>query len=259
VKSNKRHEGDLAKTAIRAVIAGNPALAFVLIDHVGKAAFMPFDAALDLESRLYSNLLGGHLFRDWLVKRGNMIGAPISKPPLELIRDDDGWTIILNDPANRNAISAPMRDALFDALTNIAEDSPASGIRISSAGACFSVGGHLPEFGTATDLNRAHEIRMERSIARLIHQLSGRVEVHFHGAVIGSGLEIFAAAGHCVATKSTWFQLPEFNMGLIPGAGGTVTVPKRIGPERATYMMLTGRRIDAATALRWGLIDEIVG
>jgi enoyl-CoA hydratase/carnithine racemase len=256
--SLSRHEGERARAANSAVIAANPALAYVLLDHLGKVETMPFEAALEAESRLYSNLLGGHVFREWLAK-SERVGAPIAEPPIALARGDDGWTIRLNDPANRNAISAPMRDALFDALSNIAEDSDAPSIRISGAGACFSVGGHLPEFGTATDLTAAHAIRMERSIARLIHQQRRRVEVHFHGAVVGSGLEIFAAAGRCVAMKGTWFQLPEFAMGLIPGAGGTVTVPRRIGSERAAYMMLTGRRIDAATALRWGLIDEVFG
>ena len=255
--NDNRHDGERAKTAMSAVIAANPALAYVLLDHIGKAGSMDFEAALESESRLYSNLLGGHLFRDWLAK-AKRVGAPIAVPPVALDRADDVLSITLNDPANRNAISAPMRDALFDALTNAADDPTLRGVRINGAGACFSVGGHLPEFGSATDLARAHDIRMERSIARLIHQQSARVEVHFHGAVIGSGLEIVAAAGRCVAAKGAWFQLPEFGMGLIPGAGGTVTVPRRIGPERAAYMMLTGRRIDTVTALQWGLIDEIV-
>jgi enoyl-CoA hydratase/carnithine racemase len=244
---------------MRAAMEGNPALAYALLDHLGKVAAMDFGAGLEAESRLYSNLLGGPAFRLWLAKRGEVVGAPIADPPIALARDDAGWTVSLSDPANRNAISAPMRDALFDALTNIADDTAAEFIRIKGAGACFSVGGHLPEFGTATDYAAAHSIRMERSIARLIHAQSARVEVQFHGAVIGSGLEIFAAADRCVATKGTCFQLPEFAMGLIPGAGGTVTVPRRIGADRAAYMMLTGRRIDAATALNWGLIDEIVG
>ena len=256
--NDSRHDGDQARAAMRAAMERNPALAYALLDHLGKVANMDFAAGLEAESRLYSNLLGGPAFRDWLAK-ADRTGAPIAHPPIALARDDAGWTVTLSDPANRNAISAPMRDALFDALTNIADDTAAEYVRIQGAGACFSVGGHLPEFGTATDYAAAHAIRMERSIARLIHQMRGRVEVHFHGAVIGSGLEIFAAADRCLAAKGTWFQLPEFAMGLIPGAGGTVTVPRRIGADRAAYLMLTGRRIDVATALNWGLIDEIVG
>jgi Enoyl-CoA hydratase/isomerase len=244
--------------AVQNAIDTNPAAATMLIEQLRVAETLAFERALDRESRAYSTLLNGDEFHHWLVHHGPRSGEPIPQQPIELARNDDGWTIILNDPANRNAISAPMRDALFDALTNIADDKDAAFVRIYGAGACFSVGGHLPEFGTATDVVAAHDIRMERSIARLIHQQSARVEVHFHGAVVGSGLEIFAAADRCVAAKGTWFQLPEVAMGLIPGAGGTVTVPRRIGRERAAYMMVSGRRINAATALNWGLIDEIV-
>ena len=55
----------------------------------------------------------------------------------------------------------------------------------------------------------------------------------------------------------TVFGLPELDLGLVPGAGGTVSVPRRIGRWRTAYLVLTGRRIDAATALRWGLVDEV--
>ena len=54
------------------------------------------------------------------------------------------------------------------------------------------------------------------------------------------------------------FMLPEVGMGLVPGAGGTVSIPRRIGPHRAAYLALSGARLDARTALRWGLVDEIV-
>jgi enoyl-CoA hydratase/carnithine racemase len=70
-------------------------------------------------------------------------------------------------------------------------------------------------------------------------------------------LEIAAFAGRLTAMPDAWFQLPELAMGLIPGAGGCVSVPRRIGRQRAALMILSGKRINATTALRWGLIDAI--
>jgi enoyl-CoA hydratase/carnithine racemase len=60
------------------------------------------------------------------------------------------------------------------------------------------------------------------------------------------------------AHPNTVFGLPELSLGLLPGAGGTVSVTRRIGRWRTAYLVLSGRRIDAATALRWGLVDEIL-
>jgi enoyl-CoA hydratase/carnithine racemase len=59
------------------------------------------------------------------------------------------------------------------------------------------------------------------------------------------------------ATADAWFQLPELKYGLIPGAGGTVSLPRRIGRQRTAYMALSMRRVPASTALRWGLVDAI--
>jgi enoyl-CoA hydratase/carnithine racemase len=83
------------------------------------------------------------------------------------------------------------------------------------------------------------------------------VDVHVQGACVGAGVEIAAFAGRVTAAPTAWFQLPELAMGLIPGAGGCVSVPRRIGRHRAALMILSGQRIDADTALRWGLIDAI--
>ena len=66
-----------------------------------------------------------------------------------------------------------------------------------------------------------------------------------------------AYCGVVAAHPDTVFGLPELDLGLVPGAGGTVSIPRRIGRWRTAYLVLTGRRIDAATARRWGLVDEV--
>ena len=81
-----------------------------------------------------------------------------------------------------------------------------------------------------------------------------RAEVH--GQVLGSGLEMAAFCGWVQAHRDAVLGLPELSLGLIPGAGGTVSITRRIGRWRTAYLVLSGRTIDTATALRWGLVDE---
>ncbi len=78
-----------------------------------------------------------------------------------------------------------------------------------------------------------------------------------HGACVGAGTEMAAYAGRVVATPDAFFALPEVRMGLVPGAGGSVSVPRRIGRWRSAWLALTGDRLPAMTALRWGLVDEV--
>jgi len=80
---------------------------------------------------------------------------------------------------------------------------------------------------------------------------------HLHGPVAGSGIELAAFAGRVVADGSTRISLPEVGLGLIPGAGGTVSLPRRIGRHRTLRLALEPGSVDAATALAWGLVDEV--
>ena len=80
---------------------------------------------------------------------------------------------------------------------------------------------------------------------------------HLHGTCYGAGIEVPAFAGQLIAAPGTRLVLPELRMGLIPGAGGTASIPRRIGRQRAAWLALTGHALDSTTALEWGLIDEI--
>jgi enoyl-CoA hydratase/carnithine racemase len=165
--------------------------------------------------------------------------------------------MLLDRPQARNAIDRSLRDQLFEAFTVAGLDPEVRSVKLRAVGSTFSVGGDLEEFGTTRDPATAHLIR-SRTLPALA--LAGRAEildVHVQGACVGSGLEIAAFAGRLTATPDAWFQLPELTMGLIPGAGGCVSVPRRIGRQRAGLMILSSRRINAPTALRWGLIDAI--
>ena len=88
-----------------------------------------------------------------------------------------------------------------------------------------------------------------------MRDLGPRITARLHGACVGAGIEVPAAAGRVVAAPGTVFRLPEVSMGLIPGAGGTATIPRRIGRQRAAYMAISGADIDLAATLAWGLVD----
>ncbi len=82
--------------------------------------------------------------------------------------------------------------------------------------------------------------------------------VGLHGACLGAGIELPAFAGRVVAADDARLGLPELDLGLVPGAGGTVSLPARIGRHRTLRLLLMGGTISAPVALEWGLVDEVV-
>ncbi|MBL0122927.1 MAG: enoyl-CoA hydratase/isomerase family protein [Betaproteobacteria bacterium] len=177
--------------------------------------------------------------------------------PLKLDRVGSQLNITLTHAHRRNAWSATMRDSFYEALLLLASDPGIVRALVRGDGECFCTGGDLSEFGLAFDAAQAHLVRLSRPVSRLLAQLAPRMEFHVHRACIGSGIELPAFAGRLVASANTYFQLPEIGMGLIPGAGGTVSITRRIGRQRTAWLALSGTRIKAELALAWGLIDEI--
>jgi hypothetical protein len=211
--------------------------------------------ALAAESALYSTLLAGPDFAAWLASRGPS-RPPDERDRIRLRRDGDRLHITLVRSARRNAVDAVMRHALIEALDVARWD---SGVRveIDADGPDFCAGGDLDEFGNAPDPATAHLIRVAASAGGVLHDLRDRVTVRVHGACLGAGVELPSFAGRVIAARNSSFGLPELAMGLIPGAGGTVSLPRRIGRWRTLWLALRGARIEAATALEWGLVDEL--
>ena len=209
------------------------------------------------ESSAYSTLQGGPEFDAW--RRANPVREH-SRPPgtVRWARQASRVEVTLDRPAAHNAYNATMRDELIGALA-AAGDPSVTAIDLYGAGPSFCSGGDLDEFGSRADPASAHLLRLAQSAAWHLYRLSDRVTVHLHGACMGSGIELSAFAGRAVATPDTRIALPELAMGLVPGAGGTVSLPRRIGRQRTARLALGGETIDAATALGWGLVDEIEG
>ncbi|MCU0274590.1 MAG: enoyl-CoA hydratase/isomerase family protein [Acidimicrobiales bacterium] len=183
---------------------------------------------------------------------------PADPTPPVLVEQRPGELVLtLNRPRLRNPLSAELRDALVDALRAAAADPDRPHVHLRANGPAFCVGGDLAEFGTVGDPATAHQIRAAANVAPWLIRLADRVTAHVHGACVGAGVELPAFCRHVVAAPDAVFSLPEVAMGLVPGAGGTVSVARRIGRHRAARLMLTGDRIDAATALAWGLVDTL--
>lgn len=217
---------------------------------------LPLDRALTIESFCYGLLQGGDEYEAWLSRR-MPAAEPLPAGRVLIEREGDTLVVTIDRPAALNAIDTAIRDQLYQAFALASLDLEIRTVRLRSIGAAFSVGGDLEEFGTTRDPASAHLIRSRTLPALLLARCADRLEAHIQGACVGSGLEMAAFARRLTASRLAWFQLPELAMGLLPGAGGCISVPRRIGRQRAALMMLSGKRINAATALDWGLIDAI--
>ncbi|WP_296675609.1 enoyl-CoA hydratase/isomerase family protein [Novosphingobium sp.] len=237
--------------------ARNPVATAVLSRVLRIGEQLDFEAALEMESLAYSVLLGGAEFANWLACSPRGSSGEQSASPVRYEREGSCVTLTLASPDNRNAMTAAMRDALFESLANVLEDQSGPSLNLRADGRCFSTGGDLAEFGSARDLARAHIIRTQRSCAALLHRLGDRATVYLHGACIGSGIEVPAAAFRRIGAPDTIIQLPELSMGLIPGAGGTVSLARAIGRHRLMWLVLTAQRLGAKQALDWGLLHAI--
>jgi len=250
-------EDDAAAARVVAAVDAHPLAATALALLLRGAEQRSVPEGLVAESATYSLLQFGPEHMAWLDRRGPArVREGDDGPRVRLRRDGDVLHVTLDRPALRNAYDAAMRDELLDALA-VAQADPAAQIVLAGAGPAFCSGGDLDEFGTRPDPASAHVVRLGRSAGHALHMVADRVTARVHGTSVGSGVELAAFAGRVVAAADATFALPEVAMGLVPGAGGTVSIPARIGRHRTAWLALTGERIDAATALAWGLVDEI--
>ena len=248
---------DATLAHLRAVAADQAAAVTVAAQVLRTTLSLGFDEALALESLGYSMLLASERFRAWRAATPVRERGDADQPRVAVTRDEQGISIRMTRAAARNAVDARMRDALFEALEFARLDPDQAPVVLSGEGPSFSAGGDLDEFGSFGDPAQAHLVRVLRMPVRLVWALRDRVTARVHGACVGAGVEMPAAAGRVVAAPDAWFRLPEVAMGLIPGAGGTASIPRRIGRHRACFMAISGLDVDAATALRWGLVDAV--
>jgi enoyl-CoA hydratase/carnithine racemase len=216
--------------------------------------------AVVTESLAYSTLQAGPEFARWLADRGPATVPDIAEP-IQARRDGDTLHIAFNRPQRHNAFSTDARAALLEVLAVAQLDSSVDEVVLTGNGPSFCSGGDLDEFGTFTDPASAHLARTRYSPALALDAITARLgtacRAQVHGQVLGSGLEMAAFCGRIDAAPETVFGLPELSLGLIPGAGGTISVTRRIGRWRTAYLVLSGQTIDTPVAVSWGLVDAV--
>jgi enoyl-CoA hydratase/carnithine racemase len=239
------------------MIERNPMAAVTIAQVLRIGASLSDDAALTVESLAYGLLQSGPEHAHWLEGRGRSTRPRIPGSALLVERNQATMTITFNRPQLRNIYDDEMRDALIEALRAVAADPSIEYVSLRGAGPAFCSGGDLRSFGTLPDPATAHLVRATRSADRWLIASSPRLTAYLHGFCIGAGIELGAFASRIVAASDTKIRLPEMSMGLMPGAGGTVSLSRRIGRARTAYLALSGVVIDVSTALQWGLVDIV--
>lgn len=256
---------EAALDSIAAGAAANPTAAVAAVQLLRMSAALDVVDGLVAESFTYSTLQAGPEFGAWLT--GAAARGPVRPPatglpgaggsPLLVERAGDELRITFDRPEVHNAFGFETRDALVEALQLAVNDTSIRSVVLTGNGPSFCSGGDLREFGTLADPASAHLVRTTRSAGYWLHRVADRLSVRVHGHCVGSGIELAAFGAHVAAAPDLAVALPEVGMGLVPGAGGTVSIPRRIGRHRTAYLCLTGERIGAATARAWGLVDEV--
>jgi enoyl-CoA hydratase/carnithine racemase len=167
--------------------------------------------------------------------------------------------VTLNRPEVMNIHNMAMRDDLYEVLSALREDDEIRVVLFKGAGEkAFCAGADLKEFLTAPPPTIAREVRFDADLWSLFTNMPQPLMAAVHGYCLGSGIEIALCCDLIIASEDTRFGLPEVGLGIIPAAGGTQTVPRAIGHGAALEMMLTNRWIDAAEALRSGMVNRVV-
>ena len=238
------------------VVERNPVAATTLVLCMRQAP-PSIERGLVTESAAYSVLQSGAEFTAWRRARPPRRDRAGEGPAVRVTRAGDRLDLVLSRPHSRNALNRAMRDGLLEGLALAAADPSLATVVLRGEGTSFCSGGDLDEFGTFSATAAAHLVRLGTSIGRALLALGERLVVEVHGPCAGSGVELPAFAPRVLAHPDFTAALPEVGLGLIPGAGGTVSITRRVGRHRMVLLALSGARIDAVTALRWGLVDEV--
>ncbi|BBX17818.1 enoyl-CoA hydratase [Mycolicibacterium duvalii] len=174
------------------------------------------------------------------------------------------WTINLPDAGN--AVSGIDFIAAFEAAVDAANsDSTVAAVILTGTGKIFSAGGNVKEmadregmFGLEPIAQRYAYVDGIQRIPRALARLEVPIIAAVNGAAVGAGCDLAAMCDIRVASGRASFAESFVQIGLVPGDGGTWFLQRAVGYERAAEMTLTGDRIDAATALAWGLVSRVV-
>lgn len=172
----------------------------------------------------------------------------------------DGLATLTIDRADKlNALNAEVIGELGTALRALADDDAVRGLIVTGAGAkAFVAGADIGELSRMGPLSGIRVSREGQETFRFLERMRKPVVAAVNGFALGGGLELALACHLRVAAANARFGLPEVRLGIIPGYGGTVRLPRLVGRGRALELILTGEMIDAAEAHRIGLVNRVV-
>jgi crotonobetainyl-CoA hydratase len=178
--------------------------------------------------------------------------------PVIVVRDEHVLLVTLNRPEARNAINGPLTLGVGTAFEEAERDPEIRAVVLTGAGAVsFCAGADLKAIARGESLNPPGTEAW--GFAGVVnHPISKPVIAAVNGTAFGGGTELVLASDLAVAAETATFGLPEVRRGLIAAAGGLVRLPEQLPRKIAMQLILTGTPIDAATALRWGLVNEVV-
>src|SRR5690606_25793208 len=177
---------------------------------------------------------------------------------LKIERNDGIAVVTANRPEKLNALNAEMIDELDRAFRALAEDADVRGVVVTGAGEkSFVAGADIAELARMGPVDGVQTSRRGQTTFRFIERMSKPVVAAVNGFALGGGLELALACHIRLASENAKFGLPEVKLGIIPGYGGTVRLPRLIGRGRALEMILTGDMIDAQEAYRIGLVNRV--
>ena len=166
--------------------------------------------------------------------------------------------ITLNRPDKLNALTPPMLARLEAIAAQLEQERSVRAVLLTGEGRAFCVGADVHAWTALEPLQMWRQwIRDGHRVFDRIARLPQPVIAAVHGFAFGGGLELALAADLRILAEGTVLALPEVTLATVPGWGGTQRLPAVIGAARAKRMVFTGERIDAQTAQRWGLAEEI--
>lgn len=166
--------------------------------------------------------------------------------------------ITLRRPEVLNALDSASHLALARAITDLERDDLVGAVVIAGEGRAFCSGSDLAEIGGLTGQAEQDYVALDFATKNRIATCTKPVIAAIQGHCVGGGLELALACDLRVAGEDALFSMPEVSLGSLPGSGGLQRLPRLVGVGVATDWILTGRRVDAAEALRHGLVTRLV-
>lgn len=178
---------------------------------------------------------------------------------LRVERKEQIAVVVINRPDKLNALNGATVGELDAAFRTLAEDEDVRGVVVTGAGEkAFVAGADIAELAKMGPLSGVEVSRQGQDVFRFLETMPKPVIAAVNGFALGGGLELALACHIRVASENARFGLPEVKLGIIPGYGGTVRLPRLVGRGRALELILTGEMIGAEEAYRIGLVNRVV-